>query len=58
MQSGHYIQANGLEIYYDEVGAGPPLLLLHGGTLTGGFAATIAALLAGIIFPYVLKPSK
>lgn len=34
MQSGHYVQANGLELYYEEVGAGPPLLLLHGGTLT------------------------
>lgn len=33
-QPGHYVQANGLEIYYDEVGAGEPLLLLHGGTLT------------------------
>lgn len=34
MQPGHYVQANGLEIYYEEVGAGAPLLLLHGGTLT------------------------
>lgn len=33
MQPGHYVQANGLEIYYEEVGAGAPLLL-HGGTLT------------------------
>lgn len=31
---GHYVQANGLEIYYEEYGAGEPLLLLHGGTLT------------------------
>lgn len=31
---GHYIQANGLEIYYEEYGTGAPLLLLHGGTLT------------------------
>lgn len=28
---------------------------LHGGTLTGGFAATIAALLAGVIFPVFFK---
>lgn len=30
----HSVSANGLEIYYDEYGSGPPLLLLHGGTLT------------------------
>ena len=28
---------------------------LHGGTMAGGFAATIAALLAGIILPHSLK---
>ena len=28
---------------------------LHGGTMAGGFAATIAALLAGIIFPLFLR---
>lgn len=33
-QPGDYVQANGLAIYYEEVGAGAPLLLLHGGTLT------------------------
>ena len=34
--SGHYLTANGLAIYYEEYGppAGPPLLLLHGGTAT------------------------
>ena len=26
---------------------------LHGGTMAGGFSATIAALLAGLIFPYM-----
>lgn len=31
---GHYIQANGLEIYYEEYGTGAPLLLFHGGTIT------------------------
>ena len=30
------IRANGLEIYYRESGQGPPLVLLHGGTLTSG----------------------
>ena len=28
---------------------------LHGGTMQGGFAATVAALLAGIIFPLVFR---
>lgn len=28
---------------------------LHGGTMAGGFAATVAALLAGIIFPLFLR---
>ena len=31
---GHYVQANGLHIYYEEQGQGPPLLLIHGGILT------------------------
>ncbi len=30
---------------------------LHGGTMTGGMAATVAALLAGIIFPIFLRRS-
>ncbi|HYP40770.1 MAG TPA: alpha/beta hydrolase [Chloroflexia bacterium] len=34
-QHGRYIQANGLDIYYEEHGHGKPLLLIHGGTLTG-----------------------
>jgi pimeloyl-ACP methyl ester carboxylesterase len=34
-QHGHYVQANGLDIYYEEHGQGKPLLLLHGGILTG-----------------------
>src|SRR5436305_5943094 len=32
---GHYIRANGLDIYYEERGQGQPLLLIHGGALTG-----------------------
>lgn len=28
---------------------------LHGGTMAGGFAATVAALLAGLIMPALLK---
>ena len=30
---------------------------LHGGTMNGGFAATIAALLAGLILPLFLRKS-
>jgi pimeloyl-ACP methyl ester carboxylesterase len=32
--TGRYIQANGLNIYYEEHGQGPALLLIHGGTAT------------------------
>jgi pimeloyl-ACP methyl ester carboxylesterase len=32
--TGHYVQANGLRIYYEDDGAGEPLVLLHGGTDT------------------------
>ena len=28
---------------------------LHGHSMTGGFAATIAALLSGIVFPYLIR---
>jgi pimeloyl-ACP methyl ester carboxylesterase len=31
---GQYVQANGLNIYYEEYGNGKPLILLHGGTDT------------------------
>jgi len=31
---------------------------LHGGTMAGGFAAAIAALLAGVVFPRMLRRSK
>ena len=31
---------------------------LHGGTMAGGFAATVAALLAGFIIPWTLGGSK
>jgi pimeloyl-ACP methyl ester carboxylesterase len=33
-QQGDYVQANGLNIYYEMYGVGEPLILLHGGTLT------------------------
>ena len=31
---------------------------LHGGTMAGGFAATVAALLAGLILPWTFGGSK
>lgn len=31
---GHYVQANGLQIYYEEYGRGVPLLLIHEGVDT------------------------
>ena len=33
-QQGDYVQANGLNVYYEMYGVGEPLILLHGGTLT------------------------
>jgi pimeloyl-ACP methyl ester carboxylesterase len=32
--TGTYIEANGLEVYYEHYGEGEPLLLVHGGTAT------------------------
>lgn len=34
MAAGKYVQANGLEIFYQETGQGKPLILLHGATDT------------------------
>ena len=33
-QQGHYVQVNGMDVYYEEYGSGNPLILLHGGTAT------------------------
>lgn len=35
INEGKYAQANGAKIYYEEYGVGEPLILIHGGTLTG-----------------------
>ncbi len=40
---GQYFRANGLDVYYEEYGAGPPLVELHGGTGTIGRVATFGA---------------
>ena len=34
-QQGQFVQANGLNIYYEEYGGGEPLILLHGATGNG-----------------------
>ncbi len=31
---------------------------LHGGTMAGGFAATVAALIAGVVTPFTLRSGK
>ena len=31
---------------------------LHGGTMAGGFAATVAALIAGVVVPFTLRSGK
>lgn len=31
---------------------------LHGGTMAGGFAATVAALIAGVVIPFTLRSNK
>lgn len=31
---------------------------LHGGTMAGGFAATVAALLAGLVIPFTFRRKK
>ncbi len=33
-EPGHYLQINGLQMYYEVIGAGTPLLLIHGGIAT------------------------
>ena len=38
-----------------EVGVFWLVFHLHGGTMAGGFAATVAALLAGVLFPWILR---
>ena len=32
---GHYVEANGLRMYYEDRGKGVPLILVHGGLMTG-----------------------
>lgn len=41
-----------------EVAAFVLVFKLHGGTMAGGFAATVAALLAGVVIPWTLGMKK
>jgi pimeloyl-ACP methyl ester carboxylesterase len=41
-----YIETNGVSLYYDEQGAGEPLVLLHGGLGSGEMFAAVAPALA------------
>jgi pimeloyl-ACP methyl ester carboxylesterase len=44
--TGHYVQANGLRIYYEDDGAGEALVLLHGGTDTSHAWRAVVPLLS------------
>ena len=35
-RGGAYVHANGIDIHYYEMGAGQPLVLLHGGVVSAG----------------------
>lgn len=41
-----------------EIGVFILVFKLHGGSMAGGFAATIAALLAGVVFPFFINRKK
>lgn len=45
IKRGHYVG------FFAEVGVVALILLIHGGSVTGGFAATIAGLLSGWFIP-------
>lgn len=45
-QSAHYVQVNGLNMYYVESGSGRPLILLHGGTVANSMWDPFVPLLA------------
>lgn len=44
---GSYAQVNGLDLYYEIHGSGPPLILLHGGVSPDAFGPNLPALAAG-----------
>ena len=43
--AGNFLHVNGIELYYESLGVGEPLLLLHGGLMsTGGFGPVLTSL--------------
>lgn len=53
IKRGHYVG------FFAEVGVVALILIIHGGSVTGGFAATIAGLLSGWFIPLMFhKQSK
>jgi pimeloyl-ACP methyl ester carboxylesterase len=44
--TGHYVEANGLRMHYEDEGAGEPLVLLHGGTDTSHAWRAVVPLLS------------
>lgn len=51
LKRGHYVG------FFAEVGVVALILLIHGGSVTGGFAATIAGLLSGWFIPLMFGKS-
>lgn len=51
IKRGHYVG------FFAEVGVVALILLIHGGSVTGGFAATIAGLLSGWFIPLMFGKS-
>ena len=49
VKKGHYIG------FFAEVGVVALILIVHGGSVTGGFAATIAGLLSGWFIPLMFN---
>ena len=51
LKKGHYVG------FFAEVGVVALILIVHGGSVTGGFAATIAGLLSGWFIPLMFGKS-
>ena len=49
-----YLRGNWLSLAVD-IGVFALVFKLHGGSMAGGFSAMIAALLAGVVFPFFLR---
>lgn len=54
----HKFQSGRWMAFLCEVSVFALVFKLHGGTMAGGFAATVAALLAGVVFPALIRGRK